>query len=42
MAVQHSEVDRADVREVDEVAHGHDVVVDGIEADSDDTSGEER
>lgn len=42
MAVQHSDVDRADVREVDEVAHGHDVVVDGIEADSDDTSGEER
>ena len=31
MAVQHSEVDRVDVEEVDEVMHQHNVVVDEIE-----------
>jgi NADH-quinone oxidoreductase subunit J len=41
MAVRHSEVDRVDVEEVDEVAHQHDVVVDELpHGQADD--GEER
>ena len=42
MALQHSEVDRVDVEEVDEVMHQHNVVVDELGAAADDTSGEER
>jgi NADH-quinone oxidoreductase subunit J len=43
MALHHSEVDRIDVEEVDEVAHQRSVVVDDLQVDQDDdTSGEER
>lgn len=41
MAVQHSEVDRVDVEEVDEVAHQHNVVVDEL-AQGQADEGEER
>ncbi|HPJ19130.1 MAG TPA: NADH-quinone oxidoreductase subunit J, partial [Actinomycetota bacterium] len=42
MALRETPVDRVDVEEVDEVAAGHDIVVDELGAATDDTSGEER
>jgi NADH-quinone oxidoreductase subunit J len=42
MALRETPVDRVDVEEVDEVAAGHNVVVDELDATNDDTSGEER
>ncbi len=42
MALRETTVDRVDVEEVDEVMGGHDVVVDELDAATDDTSGEER
>jgi len=42
MALRETPVDRVDVEEVDEVAAGHDIVVDELGAATDDASGEER
>jgi NADH-quinone oxidoreductase subunit J len=42
MALRDTAVNRVDVEEVDEVMEGHDVVVDELDAATDDTSGEER
>jgi NADH-quinone oxidoreductase subunit J len=42
MALRRGEVDRIDLQEVEALAHGRDVVVDGLVAGNDDTEGEQR